>query len=451
MTLQPCLAAVLFFCLSSTGPAPVDIFRTVVGLRDVPRIAHYLAGKFQDAGFPSRDVHILPLDDTASLVVRYRAAAGSGDRRPILLLAHMDVVAAKREDWNRDPFTLVEENGYFFGRGTADNKTDLSAITTAFLRLKSENFVPVRDIILLFTGDEETGMRTIRDVLTNHRKLVDAEFALNGDGGGGSLDETTGKPEIYYVQGAEKSYASFELTARNPGGHSAQPRADNAIYELADALKALQSYRFPVMWNEWTLGSLKATASARTGEIGQAMARFVANPHDKEAAEILAGSPQDVGKTRTTCVATRLVGGHAENALPQSATATVNCRIFPGMSVDEVKTTLRRLVGEKIEIRVLGNPQPSGTSPVRADIMAAVAKAVHASYPGVPLVPDMATYATDGAVCRAAGIPTYGVSGLAMKDSDDFSHGLNERVPVRSFHAALQHWYVLLKELAGRH
>ena len=416
-------------------------------MREVPEVVGYLAGKFRDGGFADEEVHILPVDGTASLVVRYRGN-GKGSR-PILVLAHMDVVAAKPQDWTRDPFKLVEEGGYFFGRGTADNKADLAAITVTFLRLKSESFVPTRDLIILFTGDEETGMKTVRDAVTNHRDLVDAEFALNGDGGGGSLDEETGKPRVYYVQGAEKSYASFDMTARNPGGHSAEPRRDNAIYELAAALTALQSYRFRVMWNDWTIGSLRSAAAATPGPLGQAMARFAADPHDAAAADIIAESPSQVGKMRTTCVATRLTGGHADNALPQTATATVNCRIFPGMSLAEVKSALQRLAGPRIEVRALGSPQPGGSSPIRPDVMTAVAKAVHTSYPGVPLVPDMAAYATDGAVCRAAGIPTYGVRGLFLKESEDFSHGLDERIPVRSFHAAVDHWYVLLKELAG--
>ena len=416
-------------------------------MREAREVAGYLAGRFRDGGFAAEDVHILPVEDTASLVVRYRGNGTGG--RPILVLAHMDVVAAKPEDWKRDPFKLAEENGYFFGRGTTDDKADLVAIASTFLRLKSEHFVPTRDLILLFTGDEETGMKTVRDAVTNHRDLVDAEFALNGDGGGGALDDDTGKPLVYYVQGAEKSYASFEMTAHNPGGHSAQPRKDNAIYELADALKALQAYRFPVMWNEWTLGSLKGASSATPGELGRAMARFAANPRDEAAANVLAESPQNVGKTRTTCVATRLSGGHADNALPQTATATVNCRIFPGMSADDVKAALQRLVGPRVEVVALNDPQPAGASPIRPDVLAAAAKAVHASYPGVSLVPDMATYATDGSVCRAAGIPTYGVSGLFIKESEDFSHGLDERIPISSFHAALEHWYVLLKELAG--
>ena len=426
----------------------VIAFRTSEGLGEVPRMAGYLAGRFKEGGFPSEDVHLLPLGETASLVVRYRGAGGGG--KAILVLAHMDVVTAKPEDWQRDPFKLIEEGGYFFGRGTADIKGDLVAITTAFLRLRAEEFVPARDLVIVFSGDEETGMRTISDVVHSHRDLVDAEFALNGDGGGGVLNDATGKPVVYYVQGAEKSYASFDLTVRNPGGHSSQPRKDNAIYELADALKALQAHRFPVMWNDWTLGSLKATAAATPGRLGEAMARFAADPRDQSAADVIAGSPQYVGRTRTTCVATELRGGHAENALPQSATATVNCRIFPGTSVEEVKAALQQAVGTGVEVRTLGSPHSSNPSPMREDVMTAVARAVHAGYPGVPLVPDMAPYATDGSVVRAAGIPTYGVSGMFVKDSEDYSHGLNERVPVASFYAALDHWYVLLKDLAGR-
>jgi acetylornithine deacetylase/succinyl-diaminopimelate desuccinylase-like protein len=426
---------------------PYEIFKGVMGIRGGREVAEFLAERFRGGGFAGEDVRILPLENTASLVVRYRGTGKGG--RPILILGHMDVVEARAEDWKRDPFKLTEENGYYFGRGTADNKSEVAAITATFLKLRSEQFVPTRDLIIFFTGDEETGMNTARDVVTRHRDLVDAEFALNGDGGGGALDEETGKPAVYYVQGAEKSYATFELTARNPGGHSAQPRIDNAIYDLADALKAVQGYRFPVMWNEWSLGSLRGAAAATPGKIGDALLRFAADPRDTAAAGLIADNPANVGRTRTTCVATRLSGGHADNALPQSATATVNCRIFPGMGADEVKATLQRLAGPKIEVTQLGNPQPGGSSPLRPDVMAAVTKAVHASYPGVPLVPEMATYATDGSVCRAAGIPTYGVSGLFLKESEDFSHGLDERIPVRSFEAEPGHWYVLLKALAG--
>lgn len=452
-------AALLAPFARAEAPAEVraearDIFRTIVemktsvGFAQVPVMAEYLAGKFRAAGFPAEDIHIVPLGETVGFVVRYRGTGKGG--KPILLMAHMDVVTAKPEDWERDPFRLIEENGYFFGRGTADIKSEVALLTTTFLRLKAEKFVPTRDLIIAFSGDEETAMATTRNLVEQHRDLIDAEFALNGDGGGGNLDEATGTPRIYYVQGAEKAYASFDLTTRNPGGHSSEPHADNAIYELADALKSVQAYQFPVMWNDWTIGSFNASAAVTPGELGEAMARFAASPGDPAAAAVLAKDPHYVGRTRTTCVATMLRGGHADNALPQSATATVNCRIFPGTSVEDVHATLQQVVGDKVEVKTLGTPRSSGPSPLRKDVLDAVAKAVHADHPGVPLVPDMAPYATDGAVYRGAGIPTYGVNSMFMKDSDDFSHGLNERIPVAGFYAGLDHWYVLLKTLAGK-
>jgi acetylornithine deacetylase/succinyl-diaminopimelate desuccinylase-like protein len=431
-----------------------DIFQAIVamktseGLGQVPAMAEYLAGKFRAAGFAPDDIHVLPVDDTAALVVRYRGTGKGG--KPILLMAHMDVVTAKPEDWQRDPYQLIEEDGYFFGRGTFDIKSEVALLTETFLRLKREKFVPTRDLIIAFTGDEESTMNSANALATRYRDLIDAEFALNGDGGGGQLDDATGVPLLYRIQGAEKSYASFELTLRNPGGHSSEPRADNAIYDLADATKKIQAYSFPVQWNDWTIGGFRESAAATPGPIGEAMAKFAAHPGDPAAAAVLASDPAMIGRTRTTCVATMLRGGHAENALPQSATLTVNCRIFPGTTLAEVKATLQQVVGDKVEIRTLGHPHSSGPSPMRNDVLEAVAKAVHAGYPGVKLVPDMAPYATDGSVYRGAGIPTYGVTALFIKDSEDFAHGLNERVPVASFYAGLDHWYVMLKTLAGR-
>ncbi len=427
----------------------VIAYQTSIGLHQVPAMAEYLAGKFREGGFASEDIHILPLGETASLVVRYRGDGSGG--KPILLLAHMDVVTANREEWERDPYQLIEENGFFFGRGTYDVKGDLTQIATTFLRLKAEHFVPTRDLVIVFTGDEETEQDTTRDLVTNHRDLVEAEFALNGDGGEGSFDERTGKPQVYRIQGAEKSSVTFELTIHNPGGHSSRPRSDNAIYQLADVLKAVQAYRFPVMWNDWTLGDLKASAAVTPGELGQAMARFAQDPRDEAAAETLFQSPADVGRTRTTCVATMLKAGHAPNALPQTATATINCRVFPGMSLDEVKGTLQRLAGDQVNVQVINNPALAKPSPIRADVMSAVAKAVHSIYPGIPIVPEMVSYATDGAIFSQAGIPTYGVSAAFSKESDVLSHGLNERLPVSSFYNGLTHYYVLLKELAGKH
>jgi acetylornithine deacetylase/succinyl-diaminopimelate desuccinylase-like protein len=458
MAMITLLAATPVPAASPAAPAAVQaearaIFEKIVsiptseGLGRVPEMAQYLAGRFRDAGFPAADIRVLPLGETASLVVRYRGTGQGG--KPIIVLSHMDVVTARREDWQRDPYRLIEENGYFFGRGTQDIKSEIALVAATFLRLKAEQYVPSRDLIIVFTGDEETTAQTAQDLVTTHRALIDAEYALNSDGGGGGLDEQTGRASLYYVQGAEKSYASFELTARNPGGHSSEPRSDNAIYDLADALKALQGFAFPVQWNDWTLGSFRAAAAATPGEEGEALARFAAHPGDPAAAAVLARNPALVGRTRTTCVPTMLRGGHADNALPQSATATVNCRVFPGTSAAEVRDTLQRVVGSKIEVKTVFEPLVGPPSPLRDDVLAAVTRAVHATHPGVPIVPDMAAYATDGTIFRGAGIPTYGVSSLFLKDSESFAHGLDERIPVASFYAGLDHWYVLLRTLAG--
>jgi acetylornithine deacetylase/succinyl-diaminopimelate desuccinylase-like protein len=437
----------------------LEIYRTIISFRSseghgqVPAVARYLADEFRAAGFPEQDVQVLPFTgadgaETAALVVRYRGD-GSAGRKPILLLGHMDVVDARPEDWERDPFTLIEEGGYFFGRGTSDNKMGVAMLTTTFLRLKAEGFVPTRDLIIGFTGDEETGMITARSLVTTHRDLTDAEFALNSDGGGGSLDES-GKPTSFLIQASEKTYATFELTVTNPGGHSSTPRTENAIYELATALKNIEAYRFPVMVNDATLLYLKAMAELTPGEVGAAMGALAANPADEHAADVLWRQPEQVGITRTTCVATMLRAGHAENALPQSATATVNCRIFPGVEVSDVQATLARVAGlPAMKIEVLDDPRASPASPIRDDVVEAVSAAVHARFPGVPVIPSMAAYGTDGKEIRAAGIPTYGVAGLFMKDGDQFAHGLNERVQVRSFFGALDHWKILLTRLAG--
>ena len=425
-------------------------YRTAHGQSQVPALAEYLADRFRAGGFAAGDVHVLPVrmpdgDRTASLVVRYRGD-GSSARKPILLLAHMDVVDARPEDWERDPFTLIEENGFFFGRGTWDDKVGVANLTSTFLRLKAEGFVPSRDLIIAFTGDEETNQVTVRRLVTEHRELVDAEFALNDDGGGGALSHD-GKPVAYYVQTSEKMYATFELTVRNSGGHSSAPRADNAIYELATVLKRLEAFRFPVRINDTTRGYFEATARVTDGPVGEAMRRFARDPDDSSAADVLAREPNQVGVTRTTCVATMLRAGHADNALAQSATATVNCRIFPGESGDEVRATLARIAGDGVSISGSGDATPSPVSPLQDDVMAAVTAAVESRYPGTPVVPLMAPYATDGMVTRVAGIPTYGTMGVFIRPEDEFAHGLNERVPVRSFYEGLDHWYGILKRL----
>jgi acetylornithine deacetylase/succinyl-diaminopimelate desuccinylase-like protein len=421
-------------------------FKTEIGQGQVPVMAKYLADQFRAAGFPESDIHIIPHGETVAMVVRYRGNGTGG--KPIALMAHMDVVTAKPEDWQRDPFKLIEENGYFYGRGTEDIKSGVTVLAANFIRLKKEGFVPTRDLIIVYTGDEETSQDTMQDLVEHHRDLVDAEYALNTDAGGGELSET-GKPLVYGLQTAEKAYASFELTTHNPGGHSSLPRPDNAIYELADALKKVQGYSFPVMWNDTTLASFKALGATTQGKLGEAMRAFAQDPHNTAAADVLAAEPSEVGKTRTTCVATLLRGGHADNALPQSATATINCRVFPGVAIDTVQKTLQGLVGPKVSVSLVGKAVASDPSPLRPDVLAAVTKAVHSIRPGVAITPVQESGATDGLYFRAAGIPTYGVGGIFMKNSDSFAHGLNERIPVKSFYDDLAYWHVLLTTVAG--
>jgi acetylornithine deacetylase/succinyl-diaminopimelate desuccinylase-like protein len=424
---------------------------TSQGLGKVPEMAEYLAAEFRAAGFPAADVTVVPFklppEDTASLIVRYRGDGTLG--KPILLLAHMDVVTAKRQDWKRDPFKLVEENGYFYGRGTYDVKHGITELTTLFLRLKAEKYVPRRDLIIYFSGDEETAMATTVAVANQHRALIDAEYALNADGGGGTLDDTTGKPLFFGMQTAEKTYADFKLTTRNPGGHSSQPHPDNAIYDLAAALGKLRQFSFPVMWNDTTIASFRESARTTPGELGQAMAKFAANPKDEAAAATLSANPAYVGQLRTTCVATMLEGGHALNALPQSAVANVNCRIFPGVKIEDVRRTLPGIAGEGVEVTVDGEPMSSDASPLRQDVLDAVTRVVRKFYPGVPIVPSQASGATDGLVFRSVGIPTYGVDPTFIRDADAFAHGLDERIPVTSFYNGLEMWYLLVKDLAG--
>lgn len=437
----------------------LEIFRDIVAVRSseghgkVPEVAGYLADLFLAGGFDEGDVHVLPFllsggEQTASLVVRYRGDNSSG-RKPILLIAHMDIVDALPQDWERDPYTLIEEDGYFFGRGTLDNKFGVTMLSTTFLRLKAEGFVPTRDLIIAFSGDEETNMETIRDLVTTHRELTDAEYVLNSDGGGGLLD-TNHQPRAYYLQAAEKSYASFDLTIRNPGGHSSMPRKDNAIYELAEVLRNIESYQFPVQTNEVTRAYFEVMGEMTPGESGAAMRRFAKEPRDRKAIDVISRDPAKVGLIRTTCVATMLSAGHAENALPQSATATVNCRIFPGVSPDYVKEKLQSAArNPALEIRTLDEPRAGPASDLNEDVSAAVSASVHARYPGIPVIPYMAPYATDGRETRIAGMPTYGISGLFVREEDEFSHGLNERVEVREFYGALEHWHRILHTLAG--
>ena len=361
----------------------------------------------------------------------------------------MDVVEALPEDWERPPFELTEDDSYFYGRGSIDNKLGVSMLSSTFIRLKKEGFVPDRDLIIAFSGDEETTMLTTRMLANDTPELADAEYALNSDAGGGDL-RSDGKAVAYTMQAAEKTYATFELTVRNPGGHSSRPRPDNAIYDLASALGKIQGYPFPVRSSVMTRNFFRITGNQLGGELGDAMIRFADDPKDQSASDRLMIESSYVGSTRTTCLATMLRGGHAENALPQSATATVNCRIFPGVSVAEIEQILRKVVANKeIEFVTLDDPIESPISEPREDVMAAVSKAVHARYPELPIIAYMESGGTDGMHFRSAGIPTWAMSSVFMNPDEMYAHGLNERLPIKAFYDGLDHWTIILKELAG--
>ena len=432
----------------------LDIYRTIVEVDtsktrgNTLKVATYLGEQLVSAGFPEEDVRVIPKGDFASLVARYRGDGSSG-KKPILLLGHMDVVEALDKDWERPPFKLSQDEVNFYARGTFDNKFGVAELTSTFVRLKQEGFVPTRDLVIAFSGDEESGMTTTRMMAYDMPELGEAEYALNSDAGGGALDASS-RAVSYNIQAAEKTYATWEITIRNPGGHSSRPRKDNAIYELADAIKAIQAHQFPVRWSEMTLAYFQAIGEQMGGELGETMVRFAYNPQDEHAAERLADEPSYIGSTRTTCVLTMLEAGHAENALPQSATATVNCRIFPGVTVAEIEQELKRVVAdEQAEFKLLEEPTESPISELRQDVLAAVGKAVHSRHPDLPLIGYMSSGGTDGMHFRKAGIPTWGVGGIFMNPNEMYAHGLNERVPIAAFYGALDHWSIIIRELAG--
>jgi len=422
-------------------------FRTAEGHKQTPAMVAYLTDVLTRGGVPASDITTLDLGEARAMIVR---VPGEGHGRPILFSAHMDVVDARPEEWERNPFELIEENGRFYGRGTTDNKAGVAAMVYTILRMHAEGLRPARDLVFGFVADEETGRMETTKLIAAHPWVRDVEFVINTDAGGGLLDDASGKPLIFVVQGAEKTYASFDLTVTNPGGHSSRPRADNAIYQLARALLKIEGYRFPVMANDLTRAYLGAVGQAKEGEVGEALRRFAADPSDETAAETLRKSPEFVGTTRTTCVATMLEAGHAENALPQTAKATVNCRIFPGVPVDTVREALVAAVGDAdVRFTTRSNPEASPVSEMRPDVMKAIARAVNRHHPGVPVVPYLESGGTDGRVYRIAGIPTFGSSGLFTKPSEMYAHGLNERLPVTSFYEGLDHVYSLAVDLGG--
>jgi acetylornithine deacetylase/succinyl-diaminopimelate desuccinylase-like protein len=431
-----------------------EIFRTIIeidtskAMGNTPKVAQFLANELIEAGFPPSDVEVLRKENLAALIVRYRGDGSSG-RKPILFLGHMDVVEAYAKDWERPPFELTLDETNFYGRGTTDNKFGIAQLTSTFIRLKQEGFVPTRDLFLAFSGDEESGMITTRVLAYERPDLAEAEFALNSDAGGGDLD-SNGKAITYNIQAAEKTYATWEITVRNPGGHSSRPREDNAIYDLADAIRKIQEYMFPVRYSDMTLAYFRETGAQRGGELGEAMLKFARDPTDETAAARLAKESSYIGTTRTTCVVTMLRAGHAENALPQSATATVNCRIFPGVPVADIESVLREVVANtQVEFELLEEPTESPVSELREDVVDAVSTAVNARYPEVKLIAYMESGGTDGMHFRRAGIPTWAVSSIFMDPDEMYAHGLNERVPIKAFYGALDHWSIIIRQLAG--
>jgi len=422
-------------------------FRTAAGQGQVPAMANYIAETLRAGGVPAEDIVILPHEETVAMLVR--VAGTDAGARPLLFSGHMDVVDARPEDWERSPFTLVEENGYLFGRGVHDNKTGITSMVSTILRMRANRVRPRRTLVFAFIGDEETTFNTTR-LVAAHDWVRGAEYAINTDAGGGGL-APDGRPLVYLVQGAEKTFASFRLTVTNDGGHSSRPRDDNAIYDLSRALLRVEQYRFPVMANDLTRAYLGTLGRIVPGPAGQMLTRFAANPEDAEAAEALRRAPEYVGTTRTTCVATMLDAGHAQNALPQRASAVVNCRIFPGIQPDVVRAALAAAIGNPaVRIETMGNPQLSPVSEPRADVMDAIARSIHARYPGVPLTPYLESGGTDGLIYRSAGIPTWASSGIFIKPDEMFAHGLNERIPTASFYAGIEHIHDLALALGGR-
>ncbi len=425
---------------------------TVAGRGKVPELAQYFADQYRAAGWADADIHVMPYDatpenHTAALIVRW-PAAGKPKAKPVLLMAHMDVVEAKPEDWSLDPFVLTEQDGYFYGRGTSDDKMGVVAVTTALLKLKAEGFRPKRDLIVFFTGDEETtGIGALKGA-TDWHALTDAEYGLNADGGGGGFARD-GKPIGFTFQTAEKTYADYAFTTRNPGGHSSKPRPDNAIYELSDALTRLAHYRFEPKLNDTTRAYFDVRQRSEPGALGDAMRAWLKDPADGAAADAIEADIGEVGLTRTRCVATMLAGGHAPNALPQMARATVNCRILPGVSPDAIRDELQAIAGDKVEVTRLDKEQASLASPLRADLLKVYTDSVHAMFPGAPILPEMSTGASDARPFRVHGLPVYGVDGSWGVVPDDMrAHGRDERLPVKALADDVDHWVRMLRAIA---
>jgi len=435
-----------------------DILEELIGINTTDSVgsttaaANAMAKRLQDAGFPPGDVKVLgPNDRKGNMVARLHGSGASG-LRPILLIGHLDVVEARRTDWTTDPFHLVEKDGWFYGRGTQDMKSAAVALITAFIRLHREGFQPNRDLILALTADEEGGKwNGVNWLLKNHRDLIDAAFVLNADAGG--VTTMNGKPVNVDVEASEKLYADFQLTATNPGGHSSLPVPDNAIYHISDALSRLEHAQFPVELNDVTRTYFERRAPLESPEVKADMTAILHNPPDAAAVARLSKDPRYNSLLRTTCVATRLIAGHANNALPQTAQANVNCRILPGHSQEDVRQRLIEIFADpEVAVRLdTSNGLVKGFAPLLppAEVLQPLERVAAEMWPGAPVIPEMETGASDSVYTMAAGIPSYGINGLAIDQDDVRAHGKDERVRVAAFYDGVEFYYRYLKALSS--
>ena len=416
--------------------------------RQTGRAAQAMAARLIAAGIPREDIQVIETSPgIANLVARFRGRSGAG-AKPILLMAHLDVVGARKEDWSFDPFVFRQTDGYYYGRGSSDNKAGAAMLVANFIRYQRESYVPERDLIIVLTGDEETTSEGIQGLLEKHRELVDADFALNTDGGGGELRD--GKPIAFSVQTAEKVYLTFQLEVRNKGGHSSVPEADNAIYRLTAGLNRLARFAFPVRLNETTRAFFTKTAATQPQQLAADMRAVAGNGDPAAARRLSTAAPYYNSVLRTTCVATRLFAGHADNALPQLARATVNCRLLPDHPPDSAETTLRRVLADTaIHVSRDQEPTLSPPSPLRPDVIGPVTALVKKMWPQAVVVPEMSAGATDGLYVRNAGIPVYGVAGVFERIDDIRAHGRDERIGVKAYHDAAAYWYELVKTLGS--
>jgi len=441
-----------------------EIFKQLIEINttdsvgNVTAAAEAMAKRLRDAGFSGDDVIVAgPNDRKKNLVARFR---GTGNRKPILFIGHLDVVEALRADWTTDPFEFLEKDGYFYGRGTEDMKEGDAILITNFIRMKKEGYLPDRDIIVALTADEEGGnFNGVDWLLKEHRDWIEAEYCINLDGG--EFEKEKGKRLLAGIQASEKVYVDFQFESLNPGGHSSVPSADNAIYHLAGALARLQSFSFPVKINEITRSYFERNAALTTGQVSADLKAVAKQPPDNAAVRRLSESPYYNSLLHTTCVATMLSGGHAPNALPQTARANVNCRIFPGEDPQEILHTLEGVANDpKVRVSIVPQLAPDGKavpvvavppSPLLPEVTRAMEKTLSIAWPGVPLVATMSTGATDGKYTRIAGMPTYGISCMFFERNDSRAHGKDERVGVQDFYDGVEFNYKLIHELSSSH